>query len=267
VMRHATWVVALSLGALGCEAGVEPDLKSGRAVDHPGPFEEPVGEGLPDNGEGVIRRVEVRNPLGTPADNLLADGDFELSIVPGGAGVQYPWFAIKGNGFAELAAETGGICRTGLRCGVLVDNLIMLGSGTSAGDGIGMEAAVWVKPEQDQGCDVMDAYVLTCSDFNVVAELEPDESPDPAGWCRYSTLVPAQNDSVCFYFDTESMSSGQTALVDSATLLPTTASSYKNYSKLAPSQALLARLAWVHDLIRRTKIYGRVERKRPDEGL
>lgn len=259
--------LALSVSSLGCEADVEGDLKSNRSIDHPGPFEEPLGEGLPDNGEGVIRRVEVRNPLGTPADNLLADGDFELSIAPWESS-QYPWFAIKGNGIVPLKAETGGICRTGLRCGVLERNMLLLGTATSAGEGIGMEAALWIKPEQDQGCDVMDAFVLTGSSFDFVAELEPAEAPDPAGWCRFSALVPAEDNALYFYLDTSMMESGQTALIDSATLLPTTAAGleHKTYAKLSPSPATVERVAWLRDFVRRTKIYGRGPGRRWDDG-
>src|SRR5690606_37838607 len=93
---------------------------------------DPSEGGAPPEGPHV-RDVVIRNPFGGPSDNLLADGDFELSIVPEGNSGQYGWIAFKQSGAEQpLLAETGGLCKSGLRCGRLPKRSIVFGRGTSA---------------------------------------------------------------------------------------------------------------------------------------
>jgi hypothetical protein len=258
-------IVGAVFVAAGCKGELEGDVPP---RDHPtdvGPQEEPVGEGLGDNPDGTIRRVETRNPFGGPPENLLTDGDFELSIVPGPSDTQGAWFAVDAFGInpVPLRAETGGLCRTGLRCAVLEPKRLLLGWGTAAGSGIGHEVTIWVKPEgEGTTCDVMDAFTISCFNFDVTSILSADESPDPSGWCRYSGDVPPTNEGVCLYLESN-LDAGQTALLDSATLLPGSGAGLQARSSVAPSHAVRERLTKVQKLLRDTR---QLARPRPAFG-
>jgi hypothetical protein len=168
----------------------------------------------------VKRTVSVRSPWGGPNGNLLVDGDFELSIVVEGMGGQSGWYALSNQGAPRyLRGETGGLCRTGLRCGVLEPGAFLLGRGTAA-NGTGMIASMWVMPPPGKGCEVASAYAIRCSfDGNATDLLAVGEEPDTTGWCQYRTGVTEGERAMCLIVE-NTLAEGETALIDSVTLTP-----------------------------------------------
>jgi hypothetical protein len=172
-----------------------------------------------------VRSVFVRNPVGTPFDNLFADGDFELSIVPEqSSGGQWGWRAFsQTGGEAALLGETGGLCRTGLRCARYGGKKIVFGQGTAAPDFAPHEAKLWVKAvdpatiDAEKPCELISqAVVVECDNFGVVSSLRPADAPAKDGWCLYSDELRGSRDALCLYVETDT----REVLLDSATLLP-----------------------------------------------
>lgn len=175
--------------------------------------------------ESPIREVFVRNPWGgTPPNNLLVDGDFEFSITTGDG--QYGWILIDENSGATLPldTETGGLCKSGLKCGLAPSGTILFGRGTAAADLAPMRATMFVHPTTppEEGADLVkyckaaiDAYVISCDSFDIVSHLTAVGSPDDKGWCEYGIDVPGSLGSVCIYGTMM-----KSSLVDACTLLP-----------------------------------------------
>jgi hypothetical protein len=166
-----------------------------------------------------VREVFIRSPLGSPIDNLFADGDFELSIVPEDrTGGQFGWIALRMSGAPEtILGETGGLCRSGLRCGRLEANRILFGRGTSSATGSAHSMSIWVKPLQPRAegpCELGSFYAIACETFDVLRSLKETELPDENGWCQLSASVPEANGAICLYGELAA-----DALVDNATLL------------------------------------------------
>lgn len=221
--RLAAFALGLSLvAAPGC--GSEERLSP---VDRPSSSNSSGGGGAEPEPEPAVRQVFVRNPIGLPIDNLLADGDFELSIVPEAeAGGQYGWIALRGNGgTAPLLAETGGLCRSGLRCGRLPAGRILFGRGTAAPHELPHKASIWLKPvswqprppaELAEPCESLaDVYVLACDSFSVVGVLRPAALPSADGWCELRAELAGSTRALCMYAEIGE----QELLLDNATLL------------------------------------------------
>jgi hypothetical protein len=221
-----TALAAFALGiALAATSGCASEERLS-PVDRPSSSNSSGGGAEPEP-EPAVRQVFVRNPIGLPIDNLLADGDFELSIVPEGeAGGQYGWIALRGNGgTAPLLAETGGLCRSGLRCGRLPAGRILFGRGTAAPYELPHKASIWVKAaswkprppaELAEPCkSLADVYVLACDSFSVLATLRPAELPSADGWCELRAEVAGSKRALCVYAEIGS----EEVLLDHATLL------------------------------------------------
>lgn len=178
------------------------------------------GEGGAPTEVPRVREVFIRSPLGSPIENLFADGDFELSIVPEDlTGGQYGWIALRMSGASEtIVGETGGLCRSGLRCGRLDADRILFGRGTSSATGSAHSMSIWIKPLQPRAespCELGSFYAIACETFDVLRSLKDAEQPDENGWCQLSASVPATDGAVCLYGELTA-----DALVDNATLLP-----------------------------------------------
>jgi hypothetical protein len=182
------------------------------------------GSGAGGNGETgpKVREVFYRNTVGVPFDNLLADGDVELSIVAGDG--QYGWLAFQGNGApTPLFAETGGICRSGLRCGRAGADNILFVRGTAAPNMAPHRASVWMKPVAEgpdpeglNPCRLADVRMVKCDNFDIGEKLEPASAPTPDGWCEISGPVDPSTRALCLYIEIDRWE----VLVDAATLLP-----------------------------------------------
>ncbi len=166
----------------------------------------------------VKRTVERRSPLGDTVGNLLVDGDFEMSVVIQGTSPQSGWLAFGGG--AYLRGETGGLCRSGLRCAYVESGVLLFGQGASAKDS-GMIASIWVRPPDGGSCAAVSASVLRCNSFQTAAQLVAEtESPQPDGWCVLRGRIRPQTTGVCMLLESNSEPLLGTALVDDASILP-----------------------------------------------
>jgi hypothetical protein len=154
-------------------------------------------DAFPSVDAGPVRRTVMnRSPFGNLSftDNLLLDGDMEMST---GAG-QTPWIGIGILGQASLNVETGGRCRSGLRCLALDAGLdTLLGYGVAAGDKP-LEFWLWAKvPGND--CSVVTVHLfprmrMNIGMFNQVTSETPE--PDGEGWCRFHAVRSPMDEAV-----------------------------------------------------------------------
>ena len=172
----------------------------------------------PPTPEAPKRTVSMRNPMGGPPSNLFIDGDFEFSIVLQGSGPQAGWYSFGNQDYVR--GETGGICRSGLRCAVMSSGQGLFGRGTSAKDS-GMVAELWAKVPEGKGCGVVSVLMFTCSfsssfGINIPAV---DSMPGSDGWCQYRGGINPQDEGMCVFVE-NTLESGQEAIVDAALLIP-----------------------------------------------
>ncbi|MBM4374276.1 MAG: hypothetical protein FJ095_04260 [Deltaproteobacteria bacterium] len=221
-VRVVTALSLLGLGFAACRGGAEriDPAPTGSSSSVSSTSSGGEGGSLP-----IVRTIDVRSPWGGPAENLLVDGDFELSITVEGYGDANAWYAFTKSGTATryLRAETGGLCRTGLRCGVLEPNTVLFGRGAAPPKGLGLVATVWARPPVGKGCEVVLPSLLDCDAATTSAKLKPvAKEPDASGWCSYTATVTKVGSKRCLYVDSK-LASGESALVDSATMLATDA--------------------------------------------
>jgi hypothetical protein len=200
------------------------------------------------------RQVFERNPIGGPTGNLLADGDFEMSIVSANAaGGQYGWVAFDMNGgVVQLLGETGGICKTGLRCGRVQKNAILFARGTAAPGEVPHRASIMVKaleeftpPPGKHACDFVTVYVINCDNFDIEKGLKGPNEPDADGWCELAGEVPPSTTALCMYAETK-----VETLADSATLLAAPDLAMSTQSKVFVSDELSARMQRIREIVR-----------------
>jgi hypothetical protein len=184
------------------------------------PPEPPDASPLEPTEAGPFRRsLMTRSPLGNlaHADNLLIDGDMEMSSGMG----QTPWIGLSTMSQTELKIETGGRCRSGLRCLVLTASAnTVLGRGVAARDKA-LEFWLWAKVPGNK-CDIVSVYLvpgmtLGINMFNKVRS--ETHAPDESGWCRFHTLRAPMDESVAVYVEA-SPTFQQRVLIDDAVLRP-----------------------------------------------
>jgi len=224
----------------GPDAGAGPVDDGGR-VPRDGGRPPPIEAGSP------VRSIETRNPFGNTRleQNLLVDGDFELTSSSG----QFGWRAILAGQGVELVRETGGLCRSGVTCGVLTPGMSFLAFGAAA-PGRAMEASFWAKPAEPD-CEIVSGSVISCSSeivFRVVRLQPRDQTPDARGWCEYRAGVPEMVEQPCLFLGMRASSTR--VLIDDAALLPASGSGTNPLALSVPSPELRARmeqaLAWLH---------------------
>jgi hypothetical protein len=230
--RSATIVIALALA--GCE--------SGEALA-PVPVDGGDGDAAPPPAAVSVKRtVTTRSPLGERAGNHLIDGDFELST-DFGPGGQFGalGFNSDGSGQKELPVETGGLCRSGLRCAVVDATTLAFLRGASP-RGKGSVASIWAKIPEGSKCTAVRAIVVTCDTADVIRVLPAQKTLDQ-GWCQYRGAIAEMTQSACLYVD-NTLPKGTTALLDAATLVPDDGTVQPlAETKWTPDEQTLARLA------------------------
>lgn len=232
--------LALPASLAGCDADAVAPVPVSGAPTSEAPST-PSSDGPPAAAPlGPKKRVILQeNGFGLPADNLLADGDFELSTVRGGYIPQLGWIGFNDSGERAIKAETGGLCRTGLRCGVLEPDLVLLGKGTAAPQMKPHIATVWAKPPEGSACDVITIWVLDGDTFATLRKLKSAEGvPLEGAWCRYRGTLSGRDGPLWLYVD-QDLPSGTTALIDSAVLAPddgTVASELGGVEGVSPAQ-------------------------------
>jgi hypothetical protein len=216
-----------------------------------------MGDAGPKSG-AVVRTVETRNPFGAAPKNLLADGDFEWSV-SGGTGSQFAWlsFAASGAGGVVTKIETGGICRSGIRCAVIDGSTVMLLRGAAAPNKQAMVASIAVKPEKGVACNLITAIALPCDTLKAPqAILTAPAMPDDQGWCVDTVSVAGSDAAVCIYVEAPTLGT-RTALVDAAMLLPAEGEESQPAIEFRAGPALQRRLDRLHEKIRDQMPLGR----------
>ena len=163
-MKALFAVALLSLAVAGCNSGEALSPVPQAIVDAGADAAADAGvDASPPDAGTVKRTVMTRSPFGGPAGNLLVDGDFEMSTVPQ-AGAQLGWraFALDGKTPVNINTETGGLCRSGLRCAVVDPTMQILIRGASAAQGKGNMASGWAKVPSGAYCKVIRPLTVDC---------------------------------------------------------------------------------------------------------
>jgi hypothetical protein len=208
------------------------------------------------------RTVGYRNPFGDAlqSDNLMVDGDFELT----GRTDQAPWIDYAMQTQQVLNYDTGGRCRSGVRCAVMGTTDALIGFMSSPVVDT-MVVRVYVLP--DSG---------TCSDASVVAvdingsatggTVPPPSAPGPDGWCVFEgTSQNLAYDQPALYITMSSKAKSMQLHVDDATVLPASEVPVHGVRAMTrPTDELMARANEATTWIRTHRRYGRpAERTAP----
>ncbi len=214
--RACQLLFALACGGLLVVA-CGKDEGFGATADAGAPGKDATPEvGPPVEAGPKLRTVSVRNPFGNTAqqNNLLVDGDFEWTSGFG----QYGWRAQSGISEANLERETGGLCRSGVSCGLLRPGVSFLGYATAAPNKA-MEVRVWSKPPIPD-CLQTSVTLIQCttSIVTIVATiLQETDAPGADGWCSHKAVVPAMDLQPCLFVSSYA-SPGQATLIDEASV-------------------------------------------------
>lgn len=135
------------------------------------------------------RTVEMRNPFGNTAasDNLMVDGDFELTGLDRTA--TEPWRAfVKGVG-QTIKMTTGGRCKSGVRCLVLTPGESAVGWMATPREG-DIRVSLWARPNGGT-CGALAVHVVDMNEPTKTKMIVPPSSPDESGACRFEGLAPS----------------------------------------------------------------------------
>jgi hypothetical protein len=256
-------ITAASLASSGCsvEEVVSPAPNDAGIVADAAPDAEADAESplLPDAGSAK-RTVMTRSPFGGPVANHLADGDFELSTSRGSG--QYGSRAFStgtsAGGEVDFAVETGGLCRSGLRCAIFAPKTALFLRGAAAPLGKGSLASFWAKVPAGKSCASVTALMVTCDTLASGHTVKATSAqPDAAGWCSYGSRLAPSPSALCLYIQNK-LTSDERALVDSAVLGPDDGTVLPLDAEFfVPTAELTSELESVRETIRKTTIVGR----------
>ena len=254
-------LTAASLAISGCsveevvspapnDAGIVADAGSDAEADAESPP-------LPDAGSAK-RTVMTRSPFGGPVANHFADGDFELSTSRGSGQYGSRAFSTAGGGEVDFAIETGGLCRTGLRCAIFAPKTALFLRGAAAPLGKGNLASFWAKVPAGKTCASVTAMMVTCDTLASGHTVKATSAqPDAAGWCSYGSRLAPSPSALCLYIQNK-LTNDERALVDSAVLGPDDGTVLPQAAEFfVPTAELTAELESVRETIRKTTIVGR----------
>lgn len=237
------------LGACGPDAVTtgptpSPSAQGGGAADGGGP---PATPGT------RIREVLTRNPFGSNPRDHFYDGDLELSASPDWGTGQVGWLGLTNDSVETIPLETGGLCRSGLRCGVLRRGVTAFAKGSAAANEASMVASVWVKPPAESVCRVADITLVDCDTYTNLRRLSSEKLPDENGWCEFGATLKGRASGVCLYLENTLPNGSAEMLVDSALLLPEAeAQPMKQRGEYwAPDEAFITRLERARRALRR----------------
>jgi hypothetical protein len=210
------------------------------------------------------RTVGHRSPFGDAfqADNLMVDGDFELT----GRNDQAPWFLFNGNGQGTLNYDTGGHCRSGIRCATIVPGDALIGFMASPTNE-SFEIRAYLKPDSGR---CLDAQVFA---FDVLTNIisasasATTQTVGDDGWCFFDGQAPAlAYGEPSLYIQLADKVKSKTLIVDQVSVLP--ASKVPVHGIVPPPQQPSAeirkRVETAATWVRTHRKYGRnVERETP----
>jgi hypothetical protein len=260
--RWLAVVLALALGA-GCND--EPLASSpGEAALDGGGGAAPLDAQPPDaqtqDAGPKLRTVERRNPFGNTAleHNTMVDGDFEWTSGYG----QHGWRAFGSQGEVALLRETGGLCRSGVMCGVLEREFGLLAMATAPRQKP-MLVTLYAKPPEPD-CGLTRVSMISCTSsavFSLASVPSVSDLPAADGWCQHRAIVPAFNQQPCLYV-TSNAEPGKRTLLDDASILAADGTGASPLAASTPSAELAARasrdLRWLHE-------HQRIGRFRPSD--
>lgn len=255
-LRAGLWLLCpllvWSAGCTGDSTAVNPvPIPAADAATTDGPVVEDAGDEATLREAGPIRRqVFERSPFGNldRAGDLLVDPDFEWSTGRGQTG----WVAMDDTGQQRVTIETGGTCRSGLRCVKIEGTTGLLGRGIGAANG-GTTLSLWAKVSEPT-CDILSIYLLRGMTYTYVsgANVRPvADAPDEHGWCRFEGTAPPQPEPIDVYIELKPSVLKTYAILDEASLRPSDGMS-----------AMAAPGAWQIDEAARERVLSRLARLR-----
>ncbi len=158
-----------------------------------------------------------RNPFGDAfqADNLFVDGDFELT----GRNDQAPW-VVQNQQQITLTYDTGGHCRSGVRCAVIGtgDAIIGFMSSPKTDD---YEINLYIRPDAPRCADatVLTIDMAQLSTADTVQSLTT--APDVDGWCHFAAKAGnLAYEQPALYITFSNQAKSTTLHIDQASALP-----------------------------------------------
>ncbi|MFO0673221.1 MAG: hypothetical protein U0235_26995 [Polyangiaceae bacterium] len=234
---------SLALSLVACSSRGEPSAP----VTEP-PAAAPVATVTPV-AVSPKRTVEVRNPFGNTetASNLMADGDFELT----GRFDQQPWLAFGNSGQSVLNFETGGKCRSGVRCLVLKPGDAVLGWFATPKEGK-VSISFWARPIggtcKDLTVQVMDIDEALGTGNTTVDVPAPKAESD--GQCHFTSTVSSYaGGAPALWLHVQDSSKVTGMIVDDVVALPVAPNaaqlmSFQPAVRAVPQPRLLSAAAW-----------------------
>ena len=201
------------------------------------------------------RTIEQRSPFGntTYPANLLVDGDFEFT----GRTEQMPWILFgQGQGQTPLRFETGGRCRSGIRCALMDRGETLLGFVASPKT-VGMRVSLWVLPLSGVCHDVRVAMVDLGSQEKRTEIPSETEHAASDGWCHFSGATPNFADKEPVLFVDIDPKTTMGARIDDGLVMPTDVPPGKLLAPRPLSSAELQRAAVIAEYIQTHRRYGR----------
>jgi hypothetical protein len=265
-------LAAASLAVLGCstEEQIAPAPTAPVAIADAG-SDAPADAGAdasapPDVDAGTARRtVMTRSPFGGPVANHFADGDFELSSSGGTGQYGARAFSVGGNGGGiDFAIETGGLCRSGLRCAVFAPKTAFLLRGVAAALDKGNVVSFWARVPATKTCAAVSGLMVTCDTLQTGHALKATTlGPNADGWCSYASRLAVSPSALCLYIQSK-LVNDETALLDSAVMGPDDGTVLPQAAEFfVPTAELVEELEAVRDTIQRTTVLGRRGQRAP----
>jgi hypothetical protein len=209
------------------------------------------------------RTVGHRSPFGDAfqSDNMMVDGDFEIT----GRGDQAPWQVFT-TSQQTLNYETGGHCRSGVRCAIIVPSDALVGYMTSPSNE-SFEIRAYAKPDGGHCADAQ-VYSFDVVNNNINGSASPTtQLPDADGWCFYDGIAPPITFfQPALYIQITANSKSKTLIVDQVSVLPVSKVPVHGITPppQTPSAELQKRVATLAAYLRAHRKYGRnVERETP----
>jgi len=200
------------------------------------------------------REVLYRSPFGNlnATGNLLFDGDFEWS--GGGSGAWVGASATEGQ--VEVPLETGGLCRSGLRCAALDKSFDLLGYGTRASHAA-VDISFWAHVP-DTACSVVSGYVISIMTYAILLTVKPEaDAPGAGGWCRYHAVLPQKlQEGIGLYLSAEKLDAGKRVLIDDVVAVAADGLSPLSLAAEAVPDSTRKRIEDRLDIIRRNRWLG-----------
>ncbi len=167
------------------------------------------------------RTIGYRNPFGNVLQpgNLMVDGDFELT----GRSDQAPWIAFNQMMQAQetLNYDTGGRCRSGVRCGLIGKGDTLIGYFSSPANGGNFNVRVYIQPETGHcGDAVVTTFDVATNNTGQTVQSDTD-APAADGWCVFEGMGQSLSyDEPALLVMMASNPQGSMVHVDEATVLP-----------------------------------------------